>query len=225
MLLVRRNGRDKAVAVASCAVASIACARLIPSRLASSKEVGEAVRRWGGTPRVLARTDESVSSSRPLAASRDTGQPDSRIETMGPASCPSRALSGIDALRRHVLPPRGFAQTSETFHSRVEPAGSGERQSASSDESLQPAAGSKSTIAGNGGPVKGPQAPLYFRGAPPDPGSPICVPRRCGGCRCSVVRNRGAASRRLNSITARYSRPTSASSATLQPIAVSPPYS
>ena len=40
MLLVRRNGRDKAVAVASCAVASIACARLIPSRLASLKGSG-----------------------------------------------------------------------------------------------------------------------------------------------------------------------------------------
>jgi len=36
----------------------------------------EAVRRWGGTPRVLARTDESVSSSRPLTASRDADQPD-----------------------------------------------------------------------------------------------------------------------------------------------------
>ncbi|MGH8562699.1 MAG: PLxRFG domain-containing protein [Gammaproteobacteria bacterium] len=58
-----------------------------------------------------------------------------------------------------------------------EPAGiSGERQSVSSDESLQPAAGSSSTIAADGGPVKD-QGPLYSRGTPPegtppDPGTP-----------------------------------------------------
>ncbi|MGH8471886.1 MAG: DUF6782 family putative metallopeptidase, partial [Gammaproteobacteria bacterium] len=42
-----------------------------------------------------------------------------------------------------------------------EPAGSGERQAQGPDESLQPAAGSEFTIVGNGGPVKGPEGPLY----------------------------------------------------------------
>ena len=51
-----------------------------------------------------------------------------------------------------------------------EPAGiSGERQSASSDGSLQPAAGSESTIGGETGDGK---APLYSRGTPPDPNTP-----------------------------------------------------
>jgi len=63
----------------SCKGASIGCDRPIrPGQFQTKWK--EAVRRWGGTPRVLVRTDESISSSRPLAAPLGTGQPDSRIE-------------------------------------------------------------------------------------------------------------------------------------------------
>ena len=61
-----------------------------------------AVRRWGGTPRVLARTDESVSSSRPLTESHDTGQPDSEDGTIVPTGTPVKGDEGPP----FVPPPR-----------------------------------------------------------------------------------------------------------------------
>ena len=68
--------------------------------------------------------------------------------------------AGRESTKERAVAPRatpegGVAQTSETFRSRVEPAGiSGDRQRVSSDGSLQPAAGSETTISTTGGPVK-----------------------------------------------------------------------
>lgn len=95
-LLVRRNGADK-VTVVEFALRGgkyrvRAAYTFTPGQL--ERKWGEAVRRWGGTPRVLARTDESVSSSRPLTASRDTDQPDSRDETIGPGGSPVKGPQG-----------------------------------------------------------------------------------------------------------------------------------
>ena len=55
----------------------------------------QATRRWGGTPRVLART-ESVSSSRPLTASLDTDQPDSRTDTIATGGGPVKGPQAPD---------------------------------------------------------------------------------------------------------------------------------
>jgi hypothetical protein len=100
--------------------------------------------------------------TRPLTASRDADQPDSRVETIEPAGGPVKGPKERAAAPR-ATSEEGVAQTSETFRSRaetveIEPAVITPPSSASEEDALRRTTGRATNPVGLGG-VYGPPKP------------------------------------------------------------------
>ena len=106
--------------------------------------------------------DENGKRKTWLLTGWEEGKPDARGEvgtrTAATQPGPTFSRTELAGFLDTIAAPGGPVKNDE-------PAGFGERQSASSDESLQPAAGSESTI----GERDNGKEPLYSRATPPDP--------------------------------------------------------